>query len=95
VHELAFEDLILGQIVLTFDGHVVELFRQGVGSVKRIHVRQLICEATGPTGRGNYQVKFSVQPWGGGFDLAVAPETWVGLQPVIAAIYAAQTGHRS
>ena len=87
--ELAFEDLILGQVVLAFEGRVVELFRQGVGSVSRIHVRQLQCEATGPTRRGNYEVKFSVLPWGGGFDLAVNAETWVGLQPLVAEIYAA------
>jgi hypothetical protein len=89
VQELAFEDLVHGQVVLTFDGHVVEFFRQGAGSLVRIHILQLVCEATGPNRKGYYEVKFSVLPGRGGFDVTVTAETWVGLQPVIAAIYAA------
>lgn len=89
VHELAFEDLIHGQVVLTFDGHVVECFKQGLGSISRIHLRQLLCEATGPNRKGHYEVKFSIAPWGGGFDITVAAETWSSLQPLVAEVYAA------
>lgn len=89
MHEVAFDDLIHGQLVLAFDGHVVECFKQGLGSISRIHLRQLLCEATGPNPKGHYEVKFSIAPWGGGFDLTVAGDTWRSLQPLIAEIYAA------
>ena len=88
MHELAFQDLVHGQVVLTFDGRVIEFFRQGVGSISRIHLRQLLCEATGPNRKGYYEVKFSIAPWGGGFDLTVTGETWASLQPLVAEIYA-------
>jgi hypothetical protein len=90
VRELAFEDLIHGQVIVTFDGHVVEVFRQGVGSITRIHLWQLQCEATGPNRKGYYEVKFSIAPWGGGVDLTVTGETWHALQPLVAEIYAAR-----
>ena len=89
VREVAFEDLIHGQVVLAFDGRVVECFKQGVGSISRIHLRQLLCHATGPDGKGHYEVKFSVAPWGGGFDITVTADTWRSLQPLVAEIYAA------
>jgi hypothetical protein len=88
VHDLAFEDLVHGQVVLAFDGRVVELFRQGAGSLSRIHVLQLLCEAGGPNRKGHYEVKFSVAPGRGGFDLTVTGETWRSLQPLVAAIHA-------
>ena len=89
MHELAFEDRVHGQVVLTFDGHVVEFFRQGAGSQVRIHLLQLLCEASGPNRKGYYEVKFSVRPGRGGFDLTVTAETWVSLQPLVAEIYTA------
>jgi hypothetical protein len=89
VHEVAFEDLIHGQVVIAFDGRVVECFKQGRGSIARIHLQQLLCEARGPSPKGHYEVKFSIAPWGGGFDLTVAGETWRRLQPLVAEIYAA------
>ena len=90
MHEVAFEDLIFGQVILAFDGRVIEFFRQGQGSISRIHVGQLLCEATGPNRKGYYEVKFSIAPWGGGFDLTVTADTWVSLQPLVAEIYAAK-----
>ena len=42
-----------------------------------------------PNGKGHYEVKFSIAPWGGGFDLTVTADTWRSLQPLVAEIYAA------
>lgn len=89
VPDVAFEDLVHGQVVVAFDGRVVEFFKQGRGSINRIHLRQLLCEATGPNRKGHYEVKFSIAPRGGGFDLTVAADTWASLQPLVAEIYAA------
>ena len=89
VHEVAFEDLIHGQVVVAFDGRVVEFFKGGRGSINRIHLQQLLCEATGPNPKVHYEVKFSIAPWGGGFDLTVTGDNWNRLQPLVAEIYAA------
>lgn len=91
MRELAFEDLIHGPVVLTFDGRVVELFVTQRGSIARIHIRQLLCEATGPDRKGHFKVTFFYSSGRvGGFDLTVASETWRSLHPLVTEIYAAQ-----
>jgi len=91
VGELAFDDLLQGQMVLVFDGRIVELFTERHGSIARIHVRQLHHGATGPGRKGQYEYTCSPRStWpGGGFNVTVDGETWRSLQQLIAEIDAA------
>ncbi len=76
MHELVFEDAIFGNVIVTFDGRVLELFRPGMGSVHRMHVRHLArIEQRGPDRRGNYTADFSPIERGG-FKLTVPGDVW-------------------
>ena len=76
MHEIEFEDAILGHVVVTFDGTVLELFRAGLGSVHRMHVRQLArVEHSGPDRRGNFTADFCPTKRGG-FKLTVPGYAW-------------------
>jgi hypothetical protein len=50
VREAAFRDLILGDVILSFDGHVVELFGS-TPVAQRIHRLMLSMQISGPTAK--------------------------------------------
>ena len=75
--ELAYVDPAQGNVVIAFDGTVVELFVEGKASISRVHVRMLYIEVKGPYRKGHYEVDFSSAPNGlGGFRTWVSGETW-------------------
>jgi hypothetical protein len=70
--ELAFEDLILGSVVRSIEGRVVEYFTERHGSGGRVHLSQLHCTTAGPNCKGHYEVSISPSPSGqGGFKITV------------------------
>jgi hypothetical protein len=74
--EVEFEDAIFGKVILAFDGRVLEFFRPGLGSVYRLHVRQLArVEQSGPDRKGNYTADFCPIARGG-FKLTVPGASW-------------------
>jgi hypothetical protein len=88
VREVRFQDLILGDVILSFDGQAVELFGSTpVG--RRIHRLMLAMQVSGPTQRGNYVVDLSRTVGGGGVQLSVAGNDWPNVEPVVAEISAA------
>jgi hypothetical protein len=86
MHEVEIMDPIFGHVIVTFDGRVLEFFRPGMGSVLRLHVRQLArVDQSGPDRRGNYKADF--QPFErGGFTLTVPGEAWPQVAAFIATI---------
>ena len=77
MNELAYVDPAQGDVVITFDGRVVELFVNGKASIARVHVQQLYLEAKGPHRKGFYEVDFNSSPNGlGGFNTYVPGEAW-------------------
>lgn len=86
--ETVFRDLIHGDVILSFDGQVVELFGK-TPVARRIHRRMLGMQVSGPTQRGNYVVDLSHTVGGGGVQLSIAGNDWPKVEPVIAEISAA------
>jgi hypothetical protein len=97
VHELQYVDSVQGAVVATFDGTVLEVFTDRLGSTTRLHRAQLFVTASGPDRKGRYEVKLTSQPGGrgGGTTLFVGPDAWpqvdVFLQAVAADLAAPPT----
>lgn len=85
--ETRFRDLILGDVILSFDGQVVELFGS-TPVAERIHRLMLAMQVSGPTERGNYVVDLSRTAGGGGVQLSIVGADWPNVEPVIAEISA-------
>jgi len=88
VREAAFQDLILGNVIVTFDGRVVEFFGENMPG--RFHLLMLSMQVSGPTNNGNYVVDFSNKFSGrGGVKLSIAGNDWPDVEPLVAEISAA------
>ena len=89
--EVAYQDGVHGNAVITFDGTVVEFFVEAkFTSVARVHVRMLYVEVEGPNRKGYYEVDFSTSPRGlGGFKMYVHTETWPWIAQLLEAVRAA------
>ncbi|HUF84294.1 MAG TPA: hypothetical protein VMQ81_06840 [Acidimicrobiia bacterium] len=88
MRETRFRDLILGDVILSFDGHVVELFGS-TAVTPRIHRLMLAMQVSGPTERGNYVVNLSRTVGGGGVELSIAGNDWPNVEPLLTEISAA------
>lgn len=88
VREAVFQDLIYGNVIVAFDGEVVELFGKGPVA-RRIHRRMLGVQVSGPTTKGNYVVDLSQTVGGGGVELSVAGSDWPNVEPLVSEISAA------
>lgn len=86
--ETAFRDLILGDVILSFDGQVVELFGK-TPVARRIHRLMLGMQVSGPTKKGNYVVDLSHTVGGGGIELSVAGSDWPNVELLVSEISAA------
>jgi hypothetical protein len=89
--DLAYEDLVQGPVVLTFDGHVVEVFTARFGSTSRLVRGMLYVESTGPDRKGRYEVTLRTMTGrrGNGTTLTIAGADWTAVQPWIAELQAA------
>ena len=89
--EVSFEDYLLGEVIVAWDGRVVELFRRDVAETTRVHVGQLELETHGPDRRGRHTVDFATTTRGrGGFKLTVPAEAWDETQSLLDAISGAR-----
>jgi hypothetical protein len=90
VREVSFEDYLLGEVIVAWDGRVVVLFRRDVAEVTRVHVRQLELATHGPDRRGRHTVDFATTTRGrGGFKLTVPAEAWDEAKALVDEISAA------
>jgi len=86
VRETRFRDLILGDVIVSFDGRVVEFF--GANMPGRLHRLMLSMQVSGPTKKGNYVVDLSNKVSGGGVQLSIAGDDWPNVEPLVAEISA-------
>jgi hypothetical protein len=89
--ELAHDDSLLGQLILTFDGRVLEKFEDRSAAAERMIVGLLYIEVTSPDRKGRRDVWFTCRPnrKGGGFRLTVAEDQWPGVEPFVREVGAA------
>lgn len=82
MHQLEYLDAVHGTVVVTFDGTVLEVFTDRLGSTTRLHRRQLHVDVVGPDRRGRHEVRLTTQPSGrgGGATLFVGAEAWQDVQ---------------
>jgi hypothetical protein len=90
--EVAYEDYLLGEVIVSFDGRVVEVFRRDVIDTLRAHARQLHVEVSGPDRRGRHTIEFATTSRGrGGFKLTVPGEAWDDVSALVKQVTAAAT----
>jgi hypothetical protein len=91
VHQLEYLDNVQGVVVATFDGLVLEVFTDRLGSTTRLHRRLLHVAVDGPDRKGRHEVKLTTQPKGrgGGTTLFVPADAWAQVEPFLAAVAAA------
>jgi hypothetical protein len=89
--ELSHADDIVGQVILTFDGRVLEKFSERTATAERMIVGLLHLEVEGPDRKGRREVWFTCRPnrRGGGFRLMVSEEQWPGVEPFVREVGAA------
>ena len=91
VHDLAFSDELLGTVVVTFDGRVLEVFTERAGSVCRLVVGLLHVDAEEPDRKGRRRVLVRSMPGGegSGATLTVGADDWAAVGAWVSALHAA------
>lgn len=92
--EAHYEDDVLGEVVLAFDGRVLELFQWRTADPQRLHALLLHVHAEEPDRKGRRAVHLTTRPGGrgGGVRLSVRGEDWTRVQPVLEAAALAARG---
>ena len=85
------DDPILGPCIVTFDGHVLELFSEREAGMARLVVGMIHLQVDDPDRKGRREVWFTCGPnrRGGGFRLVFGKEQWPGFEPWLDAFVAA------
>lgn len=89
--DLAFHDHVQGAVIVTFDGHVLEVFSEKLGSTCRLVRGMLHVETSGPDRKGRHDVTIRSMPGrrGGGATLTVADGDWPPVEAWFADVRAA------
>jgi hypothetical protein len=89
--DFAYEDPILGPCIVTFDGHVFELFTEREASKARLIASMLHVQIDDPDRRGRRDVWFTCGPGrsGGGCRLTLPAGDWSRFEPWLADVVAA------
>lgn len=89
--DVRFEDASIGDVILSFDGRIVERFRYVTAETERLHVGMLVVEVTEPNRKGVREVWCTAGPnrRGGGFRVCVHDADWPVIEPVVSEIRAA------
>jgi len=93
VEDLDYQDVRHGRVILTFDGHVLEVFSERTGNVCRLVVGMLFLRTEGPDRKGRYLVRVSVlrDLPGAGTILTIATVDWPAVEAWLARVNAAIT----
>jgi hypothetical protein len=89
--DLVHADPVIGNVIVTFDGRVLECFSERDATSTRMIVGLLHLQVEGPNRKGRREVKFSGAPnnRGGGFVLWVDEEQWPAVEPFVNEVAAA------
>jgi hypothetical protein len=83
------EEVWADDVLLTFDGRVLEIFGFSGSESMRFHVLNLDLEADGPDRKGRYTLKIAPATRGGGCHVAVPEEDWSEVGPFVDRVVAA------
>lgn len=91
--DVRLHDEILGQVVVCFDGRVLEVFTEGTATTSaRFHVALLAVEVQPPDRKGRHQIDFApVRPGRNGIRLILNDADRAALQPVLDELRSALT----
>ena len=82
--EVSVNDAVFREIVLAFDGRVLERFVPGIGGEgTRYHVRQIQVTVQPPNRKGFTVVAVALVGGRGGFDITVTSDELAALQPLL------------
>lgn len=83
--DIAYEDSVLGESVLAFDGRILEQFTWQSASTGRLISSQLHVEVKGPDRKGRRSIMFTTRPSGrgGGFHASVDEAGWALIEPLV------------
>ena len=83
--DLVHADPVIGQVIYTFDGRVLEKFSERTATAERMIVGLLHVQVDEPNRKGRRQVMFSCLPngRGGGFTLWVNEDQWPAVEPFV------------
>jgi hypothetical protein len=89
--ELVHADPVIGQVIFTFDGRVLEKFSERTATAERMILGLLHVQVDEPNRKGRRQVMFSCLPGGrgGGFTLWATEEQWPAVEPFVNEVTAA------
>ncbi len=80
----------IDDVLLTFDGTVVEVFGFPSHASVRFHVRNIVVEVGEPNRKGRRALQFDpASKYSGGVRMDVPPEDWPAVEPVVQEILAA------
>jgi hypothetical protein len=83
------DEVWAGDVLLCFDGRVVEVFGFSGSESIRFHVRNLEASADGPDRKGRYTVKLAPATRGGGCHIEVPEGDWPAVAPFLDRVLAA------
>ena len=89
--DLTHDDPVLGRIVLTFDGRILEKFSERTATAERMIVGLLHVNVDGPDRKGRREVMFTCRPnkRGGGFTVWATDDQWPAVEPFVREVTAA------
>jgi hypothetical protein len=91
------DDPVLGRVIVTFDGRVLERFSERTSTAERMIVGLLNVNVGDPNRKGRRQIMFSCLPdqRGGGFTLWAEAEQWTAVEPFVREVASAATMPRT
>lgn len=90
--EVRLNDEVLGQVLVCFDGRVLEVFSEGPASISRFHIGLLVIEAKEPDRKGRHQVDFApVRAGRNGVRLILSEADRRAIEPVLVEVRSALT----
>jgi hypothetical protein len=89
--DLTHDDPVVGLVVYTFDGRILEKFSERTATAERMIVGMLHLNVGDPDRKRRREITFSARPnrRGGGFTLWAAEEQWADVEPFVREVAAA------
>jgi hypothetical protein len=91
--DLTHDDPVVGRVVYTFDGRILEKFSERTATAERMIVGLLHMNVDEPNRKGRREIMFTALPnkRGGGFTLWVNEDQWADVEPFVREVAAALT----
>jgi hypothetical protein len=89
--DLTHDDPVVGRVIYTFDGRILEKFSERTATAERMIVGLLHVDVGEPNRKGRREIMFSCQPnrRGGGMTLWAEQDQWPAVEPFVREVAAA------